>query len=128
MGCEAVGSDVGDMFTTIDDCLAAFEDCDLRWCMVMREEYYVRQVPLSSPLTGGDYEHTGGFGGFEWMSLQGCTGDNCPYWYIDRLDGVMDTPTPGYTPTSGPTLAAVTIEDEAWRTRCKRPGNCGVPP
>ncbi|MBK7780893.1 MAG: hypothetical protein IPJ58_09035 [Ardenticatenia bacterium] len=44
------------------------EGCDLRWCMVMREEYYVRQVPLSSPLTGGDYEHTGGFVGFEWMS------------------------------------------------------------
>ncbi|MBK7780892.1 MAG: hypothetical protein IPJ58_09030 [Ardenticatenia bacterium] len=27
IGCEAIGSDVEDMFTTMDDCLAAFEDC-----------------------------------------------------------------------------------------------------
>ncbi len=104
------------------------EGCDLKWCMVMREEYYVRQVPRNSPLTGGDYEHSGGFVGFEWAGLHGCAGDDCPYWYIDRLEGVVDTPTPGFTPTAGPTSTPVTIEDEQWRTRCRRPGNCGSPP
>lgn len=101
------------------------EGCEIRWCMVMREEYYVRKVPEGNPLTGGDYEHTGGFVGFEWMSAPGCAGDDCPYWYIDRLEGVEGTPTPGYTPTPGPTLTPITIEDEAWRTRCRHPGNCG---
>lgn len=102
------------------------EGCDLKWCIVMREEYYVRQVPRRSPLTGGEYELAGGFGGFEWAGLPGCAGDDCPYWYIDRLEGVVGTPTPGSTPTPGPTSTPVTIEDDQWRTRCRHPGNCGV--
>lgn len=102
------------------------EGCDLKWCMVMREEYYVRQVPRHNPLTGGEYELAGGFGGFDWAGRPGCAGDDCPYWYIDRLEGVVGTPTPGSTPTPGPTSTPVTIEDDLWRTRCRHPGNCGV--
>jgi len=85
------------------------------------EEYYVRHVPPESPLSGGEYRNSGGFIGFRWMASPNCAVDSCPYWYIDSIEGAA-TATPGSSPTAGPTRTPITIENEAWHTRCRKFG------
>jgi len=100
---------------------SACEGCPNTWCMVMREEYWVRRVPPENRLIGGEYRNTGGFGGFLWAGNPNCAVDECPYWYIDPVGGAA-TETPGPTPTPGPTNTPLPIEHEDWRTRCRKLG------
>jgi len=61
------------------------------------------------------------------MTTSRCAVDECPYWYIDSIDGAT-TATPGPTPTAGPTKTPLTIEHEDWQTRCRKLGlHCNDP-
>jgi hypothetical protein len=104
------------------------ETCGHTWCLIKVEEYYVRRVPRDNSLIGGEYALGAGFAGFSWWQGSNCAIDECPHWYIDPVGGWMPTATlaPGVTPTAGPTQTPLSIEDDDWRTRCRREGtgNC----